>query len=147
MVPWSHCWILGLGWYIPFLHGLSPLVAKQSKHWAKNFGLFTNCSWIFKCACWPLIVVTFLDLLLDNALGHGCWGGSKWTELLVQPDQKQTGRAVPSLIHKSGPKENNASVAGLLFARIGSPLSVLWRHLLQSTSSWSWKPIWEKANM
>lgn len=59
-----------------------------------------------------------LDMVAEEA-------ANELNSLSSTPDQKQTGRVVPSLIHKNGPKEKNASVAGLLFARIGSPLSAL----------------------
>lgn len=92
-VPWTHYRILGLGWYIPFFLWAQPASRWQGSQITERENcLFTNCSWIFKCACWPLIVAASLDLLLDNALGHGCWRGSKWTELLVQHVKSKANR-------------------------------------------------------
>lgn len=115
----------------------------------KNSCLFTNYAWIFKCACWPLIMAASLGLLLHTALGHGCWRGSKWTELLVRhvvrPKANRQGCAKYN--SQKWPQEMNASINLATLCKDRPSLSVRWRHLLQSTLSWSWKPIWEKADM
>ena len=124
----------------------SPCKGSESTK-GRDSCLFTHYSWIFKCACRLLIVAASLDLLQDNGLGHGCWRGSKWTELLVHmSDQKQASRAVPGVIHRNGPKEMNANVNLAAVCKERHSWSVLWRQLLQSELSWSWKTIWETAD-
>lgn len=51
-----------------------------------------------------------LDMVAEEA-------ANELNSLSSMPDQKQTGRTVPSLIHKNGPKENNASVGRAAFCK------------------------------
>jgi hypothetical protein len=47
-------------------------------------------------------------MLLDTVAGETA---NELNSLSSTSDQKQTGRTVPSLIHKNGPKEMNASIS------------------------------------
>lgn len=125
MVPCRQYWIFVLAWFPP-LHGLSQYLsggAVKAGGGGSNSNLLTNCSWIFKCACWALIVATSLDLLVDNTLGHGCWRGSKWTELLVQHVRSKANRQGCAKFNlQNSPKEMNANVnLAALCEDIGGP--------------------------